>query len=101
MSRAVHHLKTTRQHFFCLLGLLSFSSSALADDFEFFETKIRPVLVARCYTCHRAEAEKLKGDLWLDSQAGRLKGGESGQPAVVSGHPEKSRLIEAISHRNP
>src|SRR5205823_6470904 len=37
---------------------------------EFFEKKIRPVLVERCYKCHSAESEKLKGGLHLDTAEG-------------------------------
>jgi hypothetical protein len=64
---------------------------------EFFEKKIRPVLVERCYSCHSAKAEKLKGALLLDTRAGLLKGGETG-PAVVPGDPEKSLLVKAIRY---
>ena len=74
--------------------------SAFADDFEFFEKKIRPVLVERCYKCHSADAEKLKGGLLLDNKGGMLKGGESGQPAIVPGNAAASRLIEAIRYGN-
>ena len=35
---------------------------------EFFEKKVRPVLVEHCYKCHSAQAKKLKGDLLLDSR---------------------------------
>ena len=45
---------------------------------EFFEKKIRPVLVEHCYKCHSAEAKKAKGGLRLDSRANLLKGGDSG-----------------------
>src|SRR2546427_2691387 len=69
-------------------------------DFDFFEKKIRPVLVEHCYKCHSASAEKVKGDLLLDSREGMLKGGESGKPAVVAGDVDKSRLIEAIRYAN-
>src|SRR5438045_7619656 len=69
-------------------------------DFDFFEKKIRPVLVERCYKCHSASAEKVKGGLLLDSREGMLKGGESGKPAVVAGDVGKSRLIEAIRYTN-
>ncbi|HEY3787569.1 MAG TPA: DUF1549 domain-containing protein, partial [Urbifossiella sp.] len=65
---------------------------------EFFEAKIRPVLVKHCYSCHSAEAQdkkKLKAGLKLDSRDGLLKGGESG-PAVVPGDPKKSFLIQAL-----
>src|SRR5437867_3997542 len=58
---------------------------------EFFEKKVRPVLVEHCFKCHSAQAKKLRGGLRLDSRAGVLTGGDNG-PALVPGHPEKSRL---------
>src|SRR3954469_25351427 len=63
---------------------------------EFFESKIRPVLVNECYRCHSAGAEKLKGKLLLDTRAGMLKGGESDQPSIVPGNADQSTLIRAI-----
>src|SRR2546423_201194 len=71
-----------------------------SGDYEFFEKKIRPVLVEHCYKCHSASSEKLKGELFLDTKEGTLKGGESGKPAVVPGDADKSRLIEAIRYGN-
>lgn len=74
---------------------------ALANDaakLEHFEKKIRPVLVAQCYSCHSAEAAKggkLKGDLQLDTRAALLAGGESG-PAIVPGKPAESPLLAAL-----
>lgn len=70
-----------------------------SDDIEFFEKKIRPVLVQHCYECHSAAADKPKGGLRLDWRGATRKGGESG-PAVVSGKPEKSLLLEAIRHES-
>jgi hypothetical protein len=67
------------------------------DGIEFFEKKIRPVLADRCYSCHSAEAKKLKGELYLDSRDGMLKGGETG-PSIVPGDLEKSLLIKAIRY---
>lgn len=66
---------------------------------EFFERKIRPVLVQHCYKCHSGEAADLKGELRLDSRPAIRTGGASG-PAVVPGDVEKSLLWDAISHRN-
>jgi hypothetical protein len=66
---------------------------------EFFEKKIRPVLVEHCYGCHSAKAEKLKGNLLLDSREGLLRGGNRG-PAVVPGDPDKSRLIVAVRFKD-
>ncbi len=67
---------------------------------QFFESKIRPVLIKTCYKCHAASSNKIKGKLQLDTRAGLLKGGESG-PALIPGHPEKSLLIKAIRHDSP
>src|ERR1051325_7350713 len=68
------------------------------DQIEFFEKKVRPVLVEHCYKCHSSQPDaKIKADLALDSREATLKGGESG-PAVVPGKPDKSLLIKAIKH---
>jgi hypothetical protein len=42
----------------------------LQDDVRFFEERVRPVLVERCFACHSAKAPKLKGDLRLDTRDG-------------------------------
>ena len=65
---------------------------------DFFEAKIRPMLVKHCYECHSVGAaakKNLKGGLLLDSREASRKGGESG-PAVVPGKPEESLLISAL-----
>ena len=64
---------------------------------EFFEKKIRPILVDHCYKCHSHEAEKIKGGFLLDTREGLLKGGDTGA-AVVPGEPEKSLLIKAVRY---
>jgi hypothetical protein len=62
----------------------------------FFESKIRPVLVKDCYSCHSAETKKgPKGGLLLDTREGLLRGGESGK-AVVPGKPTESLLLKAL-----
>ncbi|HEV8000794.1 MAG TPA: PSD1 and planctomycete cytochrome C domain-containing protein [Planctomycetaceae bacterium] len=62
---------------------------------EFFEKRVRPVLVEKCQRCHGRESPK--GGLSLVSREGLLKGGESG-PVVNPGHPEKSELVRAINY---
>ncbi len=76
--------------------------SVSADDSpatRFFEKKIRPVLVSRCYGCHSAKAGKLKGKLLLDTRVGMRRGGENG-PAVVPGKPAESLLIAAMRYES-
>ena len=71
-------------------------ASAADDGLEFFEKKIRPVLVERCYKCHSSETAKPKGGLRLDRRAGVFDGGDSGT-AVVPEKPDESLLIKALS----
>jgi len=68
-----------------------------ASGIDFFEKKIRPVLVDSCYQCHSAQSEKVKGGLKLDTRGDVLRGGDSG-PALVPGDPEKSLLIKAVRY---
>jgi hypothetical protein len=70
-----------------------------AEGIEFFEKKIRPVLVLHCYECHSSASTEIKGELRLDSRPGMLTGGESG-PAIVPGKPNQSLLIAALRHQS-
>ena len=71
---------------------------AAGDDDLFFESKVRPVLIKRCYECHSAE-HKVKGGLKLDSRAGWQEGGDNG-PAIVPGDLSKSLLIKAVRYQD-
>src|SRR5829696_3604149 len=82
-----------------LLGAIASNAADAPIDSQFFESKIRPVLVESCYKCHSAESERVKGGLLLDSREGLLKGGDSG-PAMVPGDSEKSRLIVALRYKD-
>jgi len=89
-----------------LLGLLAVASPGqdkpTAEEFDFFEKKIRPVLVKHCYQCHSekaSKAESIKGGLRLDNRAATLKGGESGA-AIVPGEPDKSLLLDALNYES-
>ncbi|MFA6542836.1 MAG: PSD1 and planctomycete cytochrome C domain-containing protein [Limisphaerales bacterium] len=83
--------------------LLAWANAGAAElsreQAEFFEKKVRPVLVERCYQCHSAESRKTKGGLALDTREATLKGGDSG-PVLTAGDPEKSRMIEAVRYQN-
>jgi hypothetical protein len=78
----------------------SFQPAYGQDGVDFFERKIRPVLVQECYSCHSAEAKKHKGGLLLDTKRGVLDGGDTG-PAIVAGKPNESLLIKAIRYSDP
>ena len=68
--------------------------AAEAGQAAFFESKIRPLLIKNCHTCH---TKTKSGGLRLDSLEKILKGGNSGA-AIIPGSPEKSLLIQVISH---
>jgi cytochrome c553 len=79
--------------FFALLIFISGSSPAFSQSSDdHFEKKVRPVILAKCVSCHGPE--KNKGGLRLDA-AGIAKGGESGR-VLVPGKPDESLLIQAI-----
>jgi cytochrome c553 len=67
------------------------------DDAAFFESRVRPVLVERCYKCHSHDADRVKGGLMLDTHEGMMHGGDTG-PAIVPGKPDESLMIDAIRY---
>ncbi|HXN35563.1 MAG TPA: PSD1 and planctomycete cytochrome C domain-containing protein [Opitutaceae bacterium] len=73
--------------------------AASPADLQFFEARIRPVLVDRCYKCHSHDADKIKGGLMLDTREGMLHGGDTG-PAIDPGKPEDSLMIDAIGYKD-
>ena len=92
-----------KQHFlsFNLIFFLFVCTTVWGVDeagFEFFEKRIRPVLVSECYQCH-SKKNKVKGGLQLDTKSGWQRGGDSGA-ALVPGKPQKSLLIQAIRQTN-
>ncbi len=72
-----------------------FAALPSSAEQDFFEKKVRPVLVEHCYKCHGNG--KTKGGLSLTSREALLKGGDSG-PALVPGDTAKSLLLQALRH---
>jgi hypothetical protein len=75
-----------------ILGVLAVVSLHAAAPDDFFEAKVRPVLVKNCFACHTSAQS---GGLRVDSREALLKGGNRG-PAIVSGDPDKSLLMEVV-----
>ncbi|RYD83867.1 MAG: DUF1549 domain-containing protein, partial [Verrucomicrobiaceae bacterium] len=93
-----------RVHSLILAGLVTttaaFAAAPTPEQVQFFEGKIRPILADKCYKCHSIEEGKVKGGLTLDTQAGLLKGGDTG-PAVKPNDPANSLLIQAVLYTDP
>jgi len=87
----------------CLVILFAASGLSRAEEVrvispehaEFFEKKIRSLLMNECYECH--SSDEAESELQVDSLAALLHGGERG-PAIVVGKPEESLLISAVKH---
>jgi len=79
-----------------LLAPVAFAQSNPAASPEFFETKIRPVLAANCYSCHTNSS---LGGLRLDSREAMMRGGGRGA-AITPGDPETSWLIRAVRQKD-
>src|SRR5262245_57730948 len=104
----MHRVRASLPHFaFCLLARLAGTVHAepaaapptpSPEGVEFFETHIRPVLVAKCYECHSEKSKALKGKLRLDTAEHLRAGGESG-PVVVPNKPDDSLLISALRYQ--
>ena len=87
-----------------LLFAFGFSLATNADEetakrIEFFENRIRPVLVEHCYECHSSRSKGLKGGLFVDSSKGLRMGGDSG-PAITLGDSKTSLLMQAIRYES-
>jgi len=91
----------------CAVGLIGTSPVLAKSDpesggVEYFEAKIRPVLVERCLKCHAGGPKGAKGGLRLDGSASIRQGGESGpmfgesEPGKFQ--PDESTLLAALSH---
>jgi hypothetical protein len=80
-----------------LLAVVICTASAMAQDsaqkLAFFESRIRPLLVERCYSCHGAETAE--AGLRLDVRSGWERGGQRG-PAIVPGDPSVSLLMRMV-----
>ena len=68
------------------------------NEEDFFESRVRPVLVKHCQDCHGAK--KQEGGLRLDSRDAWMRGGDRGE-AIIAGEPDKSLVIQAVRHHDP
>jgi hypothetical protein len=60
-----------------------------------FNKEIAPIFVKKCLACHGLE--KARGGYRLHTYDQARKSGESKEPALVPGHPEKSKLYRLIT----
>src|SRR5688572_19964329 len=78
------------------LLILFFQTPGYAQDPSAFG-QVRSIFAANCLACHGKVAHELKGDYDLGTREAAIKGGETGEAAIVPGQPEKSPLYRAIT----
>src|SRR5687767_16038157 len=86
-------------HFTVFSVPLALCAPALAGAPPDFDKDIKPILERHCFECHGPE--KQKGGLRLDVKPAALRGGDSGEPAVVPGNSVKSHLLKLVTSRDP
>lgn len=94
-----------RQARWVLIYALGFATGGFAqttsDGRHLFAIEIEPLLAAKCSACHGQDQALTLGGLDLTSRDGMLRGGQSGQPALVPGDADASLLVEAVSGKRP
>lgn len=80
----------------CLLVLTPVCAIAKDEKHDFFEARIRPVLIEHCYECHNS-IDATEGDFALDHRAPFLAGGNGGT-VLVPGDPSTSSLMKILRH---
>ncbi len=75
-------------------GNLAAQESNLASRID-FDSLVRPILEQHCAVCHGEDLQE--GGFRVDSRAALLRGGGSGEPAVLPGNAAESHLIKLIS----
>jgi len=83
----------------CLLALGGWvMPSAAAAPGPDFSRAVRPILAAKCYSCHGPDAEARKSGLRLDTFDGATSALKSGVVAIVPGKPAASALLARVTH---
>ncbi|MDA1231479.1 MAG: hypothetical protein O2856_11945 [Planctomycetota bacterium] len=78
----------------CFLPISLFADESAERDFTL---KVLPLLQQKCLGCHGGDQNDVKGEYSVVDRENLLKGGESGDPAIVPGKPDESTLYSAIS----
>ena len=64
-----------------------------------FARDVVPILQSSCISCHANGLDK--GGFRLDTRELMLKGGDSGEAAIIPGHGKDSPLIQLVSETDP
>src|SRR5262245_54969637 len=77
----------------CVFGLAERAAGKRPD----YLLEVRPILADHCFSCHGADEQSREAGLRLDLRDTALRGGDSGDPAIVPGKPDASQLIHRVT----
>jgi len=70
------------------------------DAEKLFTFQVYPLLESKCFTCHGGDQKEIEGDFDIRTLKGMLKGGESGEPALLPGNAKASPIYFAASRED-
>ncbi len=74
---------------------------ALGDQKVDFNRDVRPILSGTCFKCHGLDEKARKGKLRFDLREEALRGGKSGEAAIVPNRPEESEAVKRVFSSDP
>jgi mono/diheme cytochrome c family protein len=81
---------------FISVGSLSSAEQPITRAEEVFANRVLALLKAKCFACHGDDPGEVRGEFNMLTRAALLKGGESGEVAILPGQPAKSPLLKAV-----
>ena len=94
-SLRVIRLSTVFLFAICMMAGAQEKSAEKADESVSFQNQVMPILRANCLGCHQSANQQGGFDMTIYDSL--LRGGESGNAAVVPGEPAESNLLHVIS----
>lgn len=64
---------------------------------KLFALEVAPVLEAKCFACHGQDADGIESGFVLTSRESSLRGGDTGEPALVPGDRNKSWIYKSAT----
>ncbi len=83
-----------------IIGCKHNEENKTVDPEALFAHEVIPIFESKCIGCHGGDPDKIEGGLNLKDHENLLTGGNSGEPAVIPGDPEKSLLYQSIMRLN-
>ena len=81
-------------------GMAGAESEFSREQLDFFESRIRPLLISACSGCHSDNGSRIRAGFEIDTRDAMIRGGDSGA-GIVPGDPDASLLIQAVRYDDP